>query len=200
MAASLRNKPQQHSNLLFGDSYQTLLLALLAQTVAAGVAVERVPATAWSEPVCGRELQLLKSSAFTGHCYDNDKPQDDLMLVCERGSTSSLYPSLILSPDAAVSAPALLFGGLSPTRRQELPLSGRRPRTAQADLGELLQGAGIAAHILRVLHECRSVFATHGMPNPSESYFSFLARVGVRWSACNGRLQVARQFYVDFAS
>ena len=117
MAASLRNKPQQHSNLLFGDSYQTLLLALLAQTVAAGVAVERVPATA----VCGRELHLLKSSAFTGHCYDNDKPQDDLMLVCERGSTSSLYPSLILSPDAAVSAPALLFGGLSPTRRQELP-------------------------------------------------------------------------------
>jgi hypothetical protein len=37
MAASLRNKPQQHSNLPFGDSYQKLLLALLAQTSLAGV-------------------------------------------------------------------------------------------------------------------------------------------------------------------
>ena len=50
---------------------------------------------------------------------------------------------------------------LSPTRRQEFPLPGRRPRTAQADLAELLPGAGIAAHILRALRECRSGFATH---------------------------------------
>jgi len=53
----------------------------------------------------------------------------------------SLFPSLELLPDATVSAPVLLFGRLSPTRRQEFPLSGRRPRTAQADLAELLPGA-----------------------------------------------------------
>ena len=94
---------------------------------------------------------------------------------CARNNMSSLFPSLGPSPDAAVSAPVLLFGGFSPTRRPEFPLSGRRPRTAQADLGELLPGAGIAAHILRALRECRSGFATHGMPNPS---VSFPARVG----------------------
>ena len=82
---------------------------------------------------------------------------------------SSLCPSLEPLPDATVSAPVLLFGRLSPTRRQEFPLSGRRPRTAQADLAELLPGAGIAAHILRALRECRSGFVTHGMPNPSVS-------------------------------
>ena len=60
---------------------------------------------------------------------------------CARNKMSFLYPSLGPLPDATGSAPVHLFGGLSPTRRQELPLSGRRPRTAQADLGELLPGA-----------------------------------------------------------
>ena len=99
---------------------------------------------------------------------------DDLILAFERSNNFSLFPSLELLPDAAVSAPVLLFGRLSPTRRQEFPLSGRRPRTAQADLAELLPGAGIAAHILRALRECRSGFATHGMHNPSiNSLFLF---------------------------
>ena len=92
---------------------------------------------------------------------------DDLMIACEHSNTFSLFPSLELLPDAAVSEPVLLFGRLSPTRRQEFPLFGRRPRTAQADLAGLLPGAGIAAHILRALRECRSGFATHGMPDPS---------------------------------
>jgi hypothetical protein len=94
---------------------------------------------------------------------------------CARNNMSSLCPSLGPLPDATVSAPVLLFGRLSPTRRQEFPLFGRRPRTAQADLAGLLPGAGIAAHILRALRECRSGFATHGMPNPSAS---LPARVG----------------------
>ena len=68
---------------------------------------------------------------------------------CERSNTFSLFPSLEPLLDATVSAPVLLFGRLSPTRRQEFPLSGRRRRTAQADLAELLPSAGIAAHILR---------------------------------------------------
>jgi hypothetical protein len=88
---------------------------------------------------------------------------------------SSLCPSLGPLPDATVFAPVLLFGRLSPTRRQEFALSGRRRRNAQADLAELLPSAGIAAHILRALRECRSGFATHGMPNPSAS---LPARVG----------------------
>jgi hypothetical protein len=93
---------------------------------------------------------------------------------CERSNTFSLFPSLEPLLDATVSAPVLLFGRLSPTRRQEFPLSGRRRRTAQADLAELLPSAGIAAHILRALRECRSGFATHGMPNPSiNSLFLF---------------------------
>jgi hypothetical protein len=65
MAASLRNKPQQHSNLLFGDSYQKLLPALLAQTVASRRAVERASVIGWSDPVCGRELHPRESSAFS---------------------------------------------------------------------------------------------------------------------------------------
>jgi hypothetical protein len=81
---------------------------------------------------------------------------------CARNNMSSLCPSLGPSPDATVSAPVLLFGRLSPTRRQEFPWSGRRRRAAQADLAGLLPGAGIAAHILRALRECRSGFATHG--------------------------------------
>ena len=96
------------------------------------------------------------------------------MIACENSNTFSLFPSLELLPDATVSGPVLLFGRLSPTR-QEFPLSGRRRRTAQADLAELLPSAGIAAHILRALRECRSGFATHGMPNPS---VSLPARVG----------------------
>lgn len=42
---------------------------------------------------------------------------DDLMIACEHSNTFSLFPSLELLPDAAVSEPVLLFGRLSPTRR-----------------------------------------------------------------------------------
>jgi hypothetical protein len=116
-----------------------------------------------------------------------------------RNNMSSLCPSLGPLPDATVSAPVLLFGRLSPTRRQEFPLSGLRPRTAQADLAELSPGAGIGTHILRALRECRSGFATHGMPNPS---VSFPARGGSRRSVRSVKSTSGRvsQFYVDFAS
>jgi hypothetical protein len=56
---------------------------------------------------------------------------DDLMIASERSNTFSLFPSLELLPDAAVSAPVLRFGRLSTTRRLEFPLSGRHPRAAQ---------------------------------------------------------------------
>ncbi len=39
------------------------------------------------------------------------------MVACERSNTFSLFPSLELLPDAAGTAPGLLFGRLSPTRR-----------------------------------------------------------------------------------
>src|ERR1700683_910016 len=69
MAASLRNKPQQQSNLLFGDSYQKLLPALLAQTVASRRAVHRDYVIGWSDPVCGRELHPLEGSGFHGALF-----------------------------------------------------------------------------------------------------------------------------------
>lgn len=42
---------------------------------------------------------------------------DDLTIAHERSNIFSLFPSLELLPDAAVSAPVLLFGKLSPTRQ-----------------------------------------------------------------------------------
>ena len=41
----------------------------------------------------------------------------DLMIARARSNTFSLFPTVELLPDAAVSAPVLLFGRLSPTRR-----------------------------------------------------------------------------------
>jgi len=91
---------------------------------------------------------------------------DDLMPVCERSNTFSLFPSPELLPDATVAAPVLLFGRLSPTRRQEFPLSGRHPRAAQAGPEALSPDAWIDSHIRRVLREYRSALAADEVPNP----------------------------------
>ena len=118
-----------------------------------------------------------------------------------RSNISSLYPSPELWLGVTACADSLLSCGVFPTRELRDVLSGRPHRGGRGDLARQWLGVGIAARILRVLRERRSVLAAHGVPNPSESYF--FSRSGkVAAISAEGSIDYDRvgSFYFDFIS
>jgi hypothetical protein len=83
------------------------------------------------------DFTQIPALAFNG----SGRSLDKVKWFCGRSNISSLCPSLGPLLDTAAFAVPPLSDGLFSTREYRAGWSGRRPRTAQADLAKLLPGA-----------------------------------------------------------